>query len=379
MDMNESQACVEPGKEPVGHAEDPANDAVPSPETCSRATRSDPDVDCDPARGIATNSPARSEGHTRNHGAEGRINVLRELWKDVAFAPLERAIIVRIPYSKEFSVTFGLLLVARQLGEVSSRALDLCSRAIHLNPSDVTTWSYRHEIVTKMCAEICGEEGHHTEESMKLISVEFAFIEGLIESAPKSYQIWEYRRFLICLANRNPNDDISFTNAALDDDPKNYHAWAHRAWLVNTGAMHLPLELEDTQKFVEADVRNNSAWSHRWTVTDLLDNRNTAEMEWALAQMRTAPRNESVWNYIAALANDNVCNDQAVAAAREIIEKDHENVPARRHLILCDGSTLSEKISHCENLASKFDKERYRYWCWKADCLRLGRDGVAAE
>lgn len=346
------------------------DDSLPQPETCSRAATSDPHIDRDSARQTADASSGHERKLDADSNGQGRWKTLREIWSDVAFNPLERAEITIIPYSEEFAWTYGLLFAARQLGESSPRALDLCSRAILLNPSDVTAWTYRHVIVTKMCAAMCGVEGRHTDASMKLLESEFAYVERLAKTSPKNYQLWEHRRFLVCLATRNPNDEGSFVNAVLEEDEKNYHAWSHRAWLLNTSGIDLHAQLEDAQKLIETDVRNNSAWSFRWNVTDILERHDMDEMNWALTQMRIAPRNESVWNYIAALVKEHVGVDEAASAANDVLEKDHANVPARRHLVLYEGVSLSDKLAHCEKLATRFDSERYKYWCWKAEILR---------
>jgi protein farnesyltransferase/geranylgeranyltransferase type-1 subunit alpha len=331
-------------------------------------------------------------------------------WADVPFRSLSPARVARIPYPAEFAAVFGLLGAARALGEASPRSLRLAGAAIKLNPSDVSAWAYR-QMVVRLLVEADG-----VEEGAALVAGELRFVAEMMEAAPKSYQVWEYRRIVVGLCGGlcDPDavrDEAAFVNAALDVSEKNYHAWAHRSWLVScadaAGVLDFDAELDDVDALITQDVRNNSAWAHRWVVygnTVGIDAEAAAEyaerrglehpeMAWAIAQMWRAPRNESAWNYIFALARSDrkiagssVASDSsakasdsevhstsatslAVNAASLVLEGDEMNMPARRFLALMPGGTADEQVAHCRQLACEFDVERHQYWKWKAERL----------
>ena len=88
----------------------------------------------------------------------------------------------------------------------------------------------------------------------------------------------------------------------IENDSKNYHAWSYRQWVVAKYDLW-EFELSDVSRLIELDVRNNSAWNQRYFV---VKNRPEAfdggfleeEIEFSLGKIRSAPNNESSWNYL---------------------------------------------------------------------------------
>jgi protein farnesyltransferase/geranylgeranyltransferase type-1 subunit alpha len=374
-------------------------DDVADPAACNASASSSPGRDAGDA------GDAGSRAHSGDgDDEEGPLDA----WAGVACRPLRRAPIATIPYSPRFADVFALLQVARASGEVSARALALVGEAIRLCPADFSSWAYRMVIVRGLLRAAGAGEGAGRERR-SLLRVEDAFARATAEKAPKCYQVWEYRRFLCALQWEEEGsggaegwddpvakEEKALVDAALDADEKNYHAWSHRGWLCRGvarrrrrtrdgardgwSAQQLDVEesgagdgeLAATAARIRADVRNNSAYAHRWAVGAA--SRGAVEVRWALDRVRRAPRNEAAWNYALACAR-RVEGGVALAAgvAREELEEDAGNVPARRFLVLAQGSgacALEEKIAHCRLLATEMDVERYRYWMWKMEKLR---------
>jgi protein farnesyltransferase/geranylgeranyltransferase type-1 subunit alpha len=345
-------------------------DSVADPELCNQAasatapeTTSD-HVPPDPARNSVDVYAYPLDGLDDDESSPDSY-ALRKEWQDLPFTPLEHARVACIPYTSEFRTAFGILLAARDFGEVSSRALDLCSYAIRLNPSDVTSWGYRRYVVRNMFSNADANEAE------RLLQDELIYSKRSIESAPKSYQLWEYRRFLRDLGSSN-DDERLLIKDILAEDTKNYHAWSHLAWLTSKSSVEeVEGDMLFTRDLILLDVRNNSAWSHRWWLAQRVCRPEPSELDWALQQMSKAPRNESAWEYIAALVRCGVGSEESAAAmARSVLTSDPGNVPARRHVVLCGGCPLAERIAHCRTLAGETDTQRCRYWTWKSHRLK---------
>jgi protein farnesyltransferase/geranylgeranyltransferase type-1 subunit alpha len=267
-------------------------------------------------------------------------------WADVPHAPLTNAPVATIPYSPRFASVFGLLLVARERGEASPRALALVSEATRLCAADFSTWGYRMVVVRGLLS--AAENGRAgARDRADILLAEDKFVRTTALAVPKSYQLWEYRRFLFELKrteelgaqNTRPDaqtvdqltvQEREFVEAALDDDEKNYHAWSHLGWLARDAVRLLTTtepgvaaaaktapqdaELLATGARIRRDVRNNSAYSHRWAAGGGAA-RGMVEVQWALDRVRCAPRNEAAWNYVLALAR---CVEGATAGAGDV-------------------------------------------------------------
>lgn len=333
-------------------------------------------------------------------------------WADVSYRPLADARVATIPYSPRFAAVFGLLQVAREREEASPRALALVTEATRLCAADFSTWGYRMCVIRGLLSGTeAGPAGAREREAILL--AEDKFVRDTSESVPKSYQLWEYRRFLFGLKRREADaacadedgarssvdalvaEERAFVDAALDNDDKNYHAWSHRGWLSREAVPRSPTapsaatsnggsplsrvpddaELIATGARIRRDVRNNSAYAHRWAA-GAGASRGMPEVSWALDRARLAPRNEAAWNYVLALsARVPGATAAAVAAALGELAEDEGNVPARRVLVLAEGEGacgVEEKVAHCRLLATEMDIERYRYWMWKMDKLANG-------
>mmetsp|Transcript_4952 Transcript_4952/g.13425 ORF Transcript_4952/g.13425 Transcript_4952/m.13425 type:complete len:239 (-) Transcript_4952:580-1296(-) len=176
-----------------------------------------------------------------------------ELWRDVT--PLSTVLdegphpVVEIDTSPQFRRAHALLYALLSAGERSQRALDLTREVIHLNNANYTAWHYRRQILE-------GMEGEWD------LADELAFSEEWIFDSPKSYQVWQHRRWLVEKA-ADPSKELEVCASVLNNDAKNYNAWSHRQWVVRTYGLWAA-ELAFAEAMLQEDFRNNSAWNHRW-------------------------------------------------------------------------------------------------------------------
>lgn len=215
-----------------------------------------------------------------------------ELDLDIEFADItpipikeEDDAVMKIAYTEQYSKAMDYFRAVSRAGEISDRALKLCSLIIQYNPAHYTIWNYRQKLV----------RGAYEDE--------FQFTAKLAKRHPKSYQIWHHRQYIV----KNSGiyqQEMQFINTMLESDAKNYHAWTYRQWLVETYELW-DEDLGHVNLLIDQDLRNNSAWNQRYW---LFCKRNLcfeSEVQYALDQIKKAPRNESSWNYLKGFVHAN--------------------------------------------------------------------------
>ena len=294
-----------------------------------------------------------NHGNTNTTMLTPNVDVLEE-WSDVQYElhPLDD--LACVDYSHRFRQIFGLLLVAMKLPERSARGLRLAKVAVDINKAHVSAWKYRLE-----CATALGN----------VWRAELASVGSVLLRSPKNYQAWEYRRRVVEVTGVYKGE-AEFVDVALDHDAKNYHAWSHRQWLLRLGKLDVKDELRATDELITQDVRNNSAWNHRWLLVSGADKKTlTEELQYALDKVEGAPKNESLWNYVAALHRFGV----DVTPAREVAEKcanmDEKCIAARWFLLRTAVDDDEKAAVECDELG-KVDFVRERYWRIRADQYR---------
>lgn len=281
----------------------------------------------------------RTDGDVQPHG-------LNE-WADVSYTPIPDGEVLSLEPTERFTHLFSVLYAMEERDELSVRALRLTTDAIKLNMSNPTAWMYRHRIIQSLARD--DEAVWHRE---------LAFTASLLRDSRKNYQAWQHRRYCVDRAAMH-GLETQFVDVVLEHDAKNYHAWAHRAWLVRSGVV--AGELDATEWMLRTDVRNNSAWNHRWVVG--AHTGRTAEVGFACNMVPLAPRNESVWNFLLALARAGEDVAQARRLATDCLRDDDGCKAARRFLVLtAREDEAADVVEQCRSLANGPDNVRYRYW-----------------
>lgn len=104
----------------------------------------------------------------------------------------------------------------------------------------------------------------------------------------------------------DPSGESAFISQMFDKDAKNYHVWSYRQWLVTRFSLPATDELPFIEALLQQDIRNNSAWNHRFfvvfggpaSVAAIPADIARRELDYAHSAIRTAPQNQSPWNYL---------------------------------------------------------------------------------
>lgn len=201
----------------------------------------------------------------------------------------------------------------------------------------------------------------------------------IIAENQKNYQIWQHRK---CIVKRlkDASKEKEFTKYVLLNDSKNYHAWQYRQWFVRKFNL-FDGELEYTDKLLTNDVRNNSAWNHRFYVMEKLGKLQDKssddfqrEIAFVIDKIRTAPNNESSWNYLVGILGDaNLNSNEAVNKMLEEFEESGEPQSPFFYSFKLDqimlkleqgaDAALAERaLELAKSLATVHDKIREKYW-----------------
>lgn len=313
----------------------------------------------------------------------GRSFFSGEEWADLSPIPMpeDDEACAQINYGPEFAETMGYFRAVLQKDERSERALKLTARVIEGNAANYTAWFYRRECLKALNEDLQAELDFATEAAFR---------------SPKNYQIWYHRRAIIELLN-DGSQELAFTAEVLADDSKNYHAWSHRQFALR----HFNLwdgELEFIETLLEEDVRNNSAWNQRWFViqnTTGFKDSSIRERElsfaWNLAKL--APNNESPFNYLRGILHlpdfkEEMLVRESMKTILNAVKEAPEDHPNSRHppsllgfcvdfFALVGEPTIA--IQYCEDLASKYDMIRSKYWTYRKQRILKSVPEVPAQ
>lgn len=147
-----------------------------------------------------------------------------------------------------------------------------------------------------------------------MLDAERSFNQSLIKLHPKSYWVWNFRRFLLEIHPKAPWEiELMLCRKLLDLDARNFHCWDYRRFLlshinVQTSQTkeHTKSELEFTMQKIRQNFSNYSAWHVRSQLLNLLDTEEPvsnriaviqSELELIQAAYYTEPADQSAWLY----------------------------------------------------------------------------------
>ena len=178
---------------------------------------------------------------------------------------------------------------------------------------------------------------------------------------------------------KDASREKEFTKYVLLNDSKNYHAWQYRQWFVRKFDL-FDGEIDYTNNLLLNDVRNNSAWNHRYYVMDKLNklkDRNSdefkKEIEFVVDKIRTAPNNESSWNYLVGILDGNLNENETVNRLIAEFDESGEALSPFHYYFKLDQIILKleenpdaelakQAIDLTKSLATVHDKIREKYW-----------------
>lgn len=261
--------------------------------------------------------------------------------------PESPGFLFKIDLSTDHSRVMGIFRALMDIQEKSERALNLTKKIIYENPSNVTAWWYRREILSAM---------NHDENR------ELEFSNDVLRVGLKSYQAWEHRKWVISRM-KNPPSDTRFVEELLEYDERNFHAWSYIIWLSEYMQWYEQI-LQLTEKMIIKQKRNASAWNARTQMLKQIETDYDKECDFVFQQMKTEGGNESCCNVIRFLVKE------APHLTRKCIERtdqflkkytnDKSGLTLLLHLYDSIGDT-SRRTEICRKLM-RVDVLRKRYW-----------------
>jgi geranylgeranyl transferase type-2 subunit alpha len=128
-----------------------------------------------------------------------------------------------------------------------------------MNPEFYTAWNCRREILSAILESLLDNEHH------KYILKDLELVNILLRNAPKSYWLWNHRRWLLD-QSRVPlwGGEIKLVNYMLDLDARNFHGWDYRRYVIKESKCCTPEEdFSYTSKKIAQNFSNFSAWHYR--------------------------------------------------------------------------------------------------------------------
>mmetsp|Transcript_4427 Transcript_4427/g.5123 ORF Transcript_4427/g.5123 Transcript_4427/m.5123 type:complete len:327 (+) Transcript_4427:122-1102(+) len=283
--------------------------------------------------------------------------------------------VCKIAYDSDFVTAHDYLRAVLKTDERSERTLKLTGLCLRLNPANYTVWHFRR---------LCLKELGMTEERVQYDLTLAAELGG---SNPKNYQIAFHRRALLEEIGVNEERAISelkYINKILQVDGKNYHMWSLRQFIIKSAQLDTlwETEVDYAAELIVDDCRNNSAWNQRWFAVHrggrkaLPRVKGISEVQYAVDVAKIDPFNESPWRYIIGIVKENQTSlldfaldetlgfNQVLKEANRDVESCVNLNSARIDLLEMKRTleTLKEAIQLANDMASKYDLIRRKYW-----------------
>jgi len=191
----------------------------------------------------------------------------------------------------------------RKCKELDDELMSLTEKLLSSNPDFNTIWNIRKEIFLKL------KDERSEEELNDLYSNELRFLQSCLHVNPKSYGVWEHRRFsLQNMPSPDWKNDLKLCNQFLMYDSRNFHCWDYRRFVVKNAEVSSQDEFDFTMKKISENFSNYSAWHYRSKLLPLVhpDPENRSKIgetallkEFELVQNAffTDPNDQSAWFY----------------------------------------------------------------------------------
>lgn len=261
--------------------------------------------------------------------------------------PESPGFLFKIDLSTDHSRVMGIFRALMDIGEKSERALNLTKKIIYENPSNVTAWWYRREILMSMSLDE---------------TTELAFSNDVLKVGLKSYQAWEHRKWVVSLM-KSPPSDTRFVEDLLEYDARNFHAWSYIIWLSDYMQWYDQI-LQLTEKMIVKQKRNASAWNARTQMLKKMETDYDKECDFVFRQMTSEGGNESCCNVIRFIVGEAPdLTKKCIEKTDEILRKypnDKSVLTLMLHLHERVGDS-SRRTEICKRLM-RVDVLRKRFW-----------------
>ena len=202
--------------------------------------------------------------------------------------------ILKIQYNSEN--TQKLMNIFRYIlnsEEISLRVFNLTTEILKISP-----WTYEVWVIRRKCLSEIEEIN---------IYDEIEYMNMIVLSYPKIYQVWHHRRLIIDRLNEC-SQEKKIMEKILVEDSKNFHCWSHRIWMIRR-FNNIEGEFDFIDKMLEKDIKNNSVWNYRFFLVEYISNNDVNiniiknEIKYAINKIKICLFNESPYNYINGFIN----------------------------------------------------------------------------
>ncbi|TPX32726.1 hypothetical protein SmJEL517_g04199 [Synchytrium microbalum] len=161
---------------------------------------------------------------------------------------------------KEFLTIVDDMNTRRAAQIYDQGSLELTTHAIIMNSDYYTAWNYRREILVSWFTSLTDDE------KQTKCTAELLLTQELVRHQPKSYWLWNHRRWTLSVMPRpNWGRECDLLDAMLNLDSRNFHGWDYRRYVMQaSGGIRSPQEeFKYTSKKIEQNFSNYSAWHYR--------------------------------------------------------------------------------------------------------------------
>lgn len=241
------------------------------------------------------------------------IDEFKDTWDDIEPypAPQDENLPFYVKHTRPYDAMMGVFRVVIDKKEYSKRALDLTKYIVMRNPTNITAWWYREQVLEHI--------GYKWEEEMD-------FVDDILFKAPKPYQAWNHKRWLDDRCETVPDEEKRLYRI-ISQDQKNFHAYNFFCWFVRRwGYQSYFLEL--TKNIISLYPDNNSAFNFRYFLVKFEHLSIKDELDFALNALERKPDNESATSYIRGLFDiDQSIVEEAKTRLTEFVKKNQFKQP----------------------------------------------------
>ena len=251
-----------------------------------------------------------------------------------------------VDHTKKYDLIMGIFRTVIDKKEYSRRALHLTTFVISKNPTNITAWWYRQQVLEHI--------GYDWKQEMD-------FLDDLMVSQPKPYQMWNHRRWLDDRCETLPDEEKRLYRIICVDQ-KNFHAYNFFCWFIRRWGFQSYF-LRYVTDIVSVDPTNNSAFNFRYFIVEHEKMNVKQELEYAFTVLAKKTENESATTYIRGLLGlDPSLVEEAKQKTQELNDKNSsKQLLALLYTIARLQNNEKEMFELCDKL-SEVDPMKKVYW-----------------
>ena len=251
-----------------------------------------------------------------------------------------------VDHTKKYDLIMGIFRTVIDKKEYSRRALNLTTYVISKNPTNITGWWYRQQVLEHL--------GYDWNSEMD-------FLDDMLANNPKPYQMWNHRRWLDDRCETVPDEEKRLFRIICVDQ-KNFHAYNFFCWFIRRWGFQ-PYFMRYVTDIISVDPTNNSAFNFRYFIVEHEKMNVKQELDYTFSVLEKNTQNESATTYIRGLLGlDKTLVDEAKQKTTELNEKQSsKQLLALLYTIARLQNNEKEMFEICDKL-SEIDPIKKVYW-----------------